>query len=59
MNDDDEFYMSIIEKRNRQRLIERGVRYDPIQTGELPVHKSEVVEAIRKKAGRSRKRRRR
>jgi hypothetical protein len=30
MDDDDEFYMAIIERRNKQRLIERGVRRDPM-----------------------------
>lgn len=33
---DDEFQMHLIERRNRQRLIEKGVRYDPVQKGFLP-----------------------
>ena len=33
---DEEFQMRLIEKRNRRRLIERGVRYDPVQKGSTP-----------------------
>ena len=36
MDDEDEFEMRLIEKRNRQRLIAKGVRNDPVQKGSTP-----------------------
>ncbi len=55
---DDEFYMAVIEKRNRQRLIERGVRYDPVQGAPPERGVPEVVQSLQKKARQGRKRRR-
>ena len=52
MDDHDEFYMAIIEKRNRQRLIERGVRNDPITRDYEPPEPK--VAKKKKKRGRRR-----
>lgn len=55
---DDEYQMRLIERRNRERLKELGVRRDPVQQGFLPREVNGGVEQSRyygKKTKRRRK----